>query len=41
MGSTFRMEAQKDDFGEFEFGRQIDESGKYLDLRTECRKQFG
>jgi hypothetical protein len=34
------MEAQKADFGAFEFGRQIEELGKYLDLRTACRKLF-
>jgi hypothetical protein len=34
MGSTFGMESQKADFWEFEFGRQIDELGKYLDLRN-------
>jgi hypothetical protein len=29
------MEAQKDDFGAFEFERQREECGKYLDLRIE------
>jgi hypothetical protein len=32
------MEAQKADFGAFEFGRQIEESGKYFDFKTSWRK---
>jgi hypothetical protein len=35
------MEDQKADFGTFGFARQIEESGKYLDLRTAWRKLFG
>jgi hypothetical protein len=35
------MEDQKADFGVFGFGRQMEESGKYLDLRTAWRKSFG
>jgi hypothetical protein len=35
------MDAQKADFGTFELGHQIEEFGKYLDLRTACRKSLG
>ena len=35
------MDDQKADFGTFELALQIDESGKYLDLRTLERKQSG
>jgi hypothetical protein len=35
IGRILIMEAQKADFGTFEFGRQSEESGKYLDLSTE------
>jgi hypothetical protein len=35
------MEAQKADRGAFGFGRQIEESGKYLDFNTAWRKSFG
>jgi hypothetical protein len=35
------MDAHKADFGTFELGRQIEELGKYLDLRTTCRKSLG
>jgi hypothetical protein len=35
------MEAQKADLGTLGFGRQMDESGKYLDFKTACRSSFG
>jgi hypothetical protein len=34
MGKILSTDAQKADFGTFEFGRQIEESGKYFDFRT-------
>jgi hypothetical protein len=34
MGRILRIEAQKADFGTFELERQIEESWKYLALRT-------
>lgn len=41
MGRTLIMDARKADLGGFEFGRQMEESGKYLDLSTTCKKSFG
>jgi hypothetical protein len=37
----FRIEAQKADLGILEFGRQMEECGKYLDLRIACKKSLG
>jgi hypothetical protein len=35
------MEGQKADLGVFGLGLQIEESGKYMDLKTTWRKSFG